>query len=147
MFNQKRGLSTVVTITLIMVISIVAVLILWTALRLLFDEVKGEATTSCLTAAVQPVGVCDSATGAVTVSNEGAEVLDGVKLFYYSSNAEDAESLVRDGNCVNIESRARKSCVPTQALDAGFVPTRVEVAAVTGDKVCPISNEGVSCAP
>lgn len=157
MFKEKRGLSDVVTVTLIILLAITAVVIVWVFVRSTLVDVGEEIQSgSCVTVDVKPVGTCNIANGAVTISNgPGDTTIKAVKLIYYVTTAENSESATRDGdaNCVDIGPLSQKRCSPADPDGTGpeqalpFAnPARVGVAAIIGDNtVCPATSSTVTC--
>lgn len=154
MIFQKRGLSDVITVALIILLAISAVVIVWTFVRATLQDVGEQVTASCIEANLKLVGKCNQATGEITVKNEGKDPIE-LKIIYYSSNADDAESEIRDGDCSgSIAPLAQQKCTPRDPDGIGplttlpsFTPTKAGVAAVIGDRSCPITATTVACEP
>lgn len=164
MIGKKRGLSDVVTVTLIILLAIAAVVIVWAFVRSTLEETGKEITGVCVTSSVKLLGICNATTGAVTVRNDGRETIN-VKLVYYATNAADSESETRDANdCIDIAPLVQQRCTPRDpdgaapagplpdvpdfnGAVAGGAPARVGVAAVAGTTTCPVSTESVNCVP
>ncbi|MDO8508099.1 MAG: hypothetical protein Q7S27_00275 [Nanoarchaeota archaeon] len=161
MINQKRGLSDVVTVSLIILLAIAAVVIVWTFVRPTLESTGKEiAGGNCLAVEVKVVSCTiprDAArlpNGPATVVVEngpGQTTVDKVKLVYYQTAAANSNSEIVDGSvsCDDIGPLARKTC--TTAL-AGIpyntvanAPAKVGVAAVLGERTCPVSTETVTC--
>ena len=158
MFGKKRGLSDVVTVTLIILLAISAVVIVWVFVRSTLLKVGGQIEGGqCISIDVKPVS-CTGGTGVVIVANgPGDTIVQKVKLIYYASGTSD--TAVRDADCINIEPLAQKTCIPQDPDAAGplqaipdFNPNvpdnqfeRAGVAAVVGDSVCSASTETVLC--
>ena len=163
MIREKRGLSDVVTVTLIILLAIAAVVIVWAFVRSTLEETGKQITGACVTTNVKLIGTCAASTGAVTVRNDGRQdAIDGIKLVYYETNADDSQSQTRD--CIGVTPTtslaplAQISCTPEAPVGgvavpdfngaaAGGAPVRVSAAPVIGDIVCPISPETVNCIP
>ena len=146
MIFQKRGLSDVITVALIILLAISAVVIVWTFVRATLQDVGEQVTTSCIEANLKLVGKCNQTTGGITVRNEGKDPISELKIIYYSSNADDAESEIRDGSCTgSIAPLAQQKCTP--ATLPSFTSTKAGVAAVIGDRTCPITATTVACEP
>lgn len=145
MIFQKRGLSDVITVALIILLAISAVVIVWTFVRATLQDVGEQVTASCIEANLRLVGKCNQTTGEITVRNEGKDPIE-LKIIYYSSNADDAESEIRDGNCGgSIAPLAQQKCTP--ATLPSFTSTKAGVAAVIGDRTCPVTATTVACEP
>ncbi len=143
MFSAKRGLSDVVTVSLIILLAIAAVVIVWTFVRPTLEGTgKQISSGNCLTVELKPVAPCLAATGIVQVENGAGEtIVDSVKLVYYDANG---NSETRESNdCTAISPLSRKTCTPTAAPPAGT--NRVAVAAVLGSNTCAASTETVVC--
>ncbi len=139
---NKRGLSDVVTVSLIILLAIAAVVIVWTFVRPTIEGTgKQVSSANCLSVTVKPVGTCAAGTGVVQVESGAGEVtVDKVKLVYYNA-AGDSEA--RDADCTAITPLSRKTCTPTGGPPAGSV--KVAAAAVLGTNVCSASSETVTC--
>ena len=162
MFGKKRGLSDVVTVTLIILLAISAVVIVWVFVRSTLLKVGGQIEGGqCVSIDLKPIGICTVTTGTggtVTVMNgPGGTTVDKIKLIYYATTSPTSESKIRDAdpNCVNIAPLAQISCRPVDpdgpgtenALPtfAGNNPARVGVAAIVGTITCTASTETVTC--
>ena len=89
MRNDKRGLSTVVTTLIIILLVIVAIGIIWVVVRGLLDKNTGsiDIQQKCLGATLEVISVSyDVPTGYhLIVKNSGTQVIDGFKYVYSSS--------------------------------------------------------------
>ncbi len=148
MLKQKRGLSDVVTVSLIILLAIAAVVIVWSFVRPTIEKTgKQIAGENCLTVDVKPIS-CDLTSNSVVVENgPGEATVDKVKLVYYQTAAggSNSEVIADATGCDDIAPLERKTCIVTNEPYGG-APAQVSVAAVLGEKVCPISTEKVDCA-
>ena len=153
MFSKKRGLSDVVTVTLIILLAIAAVVIVWAFVRSTLEDVGEEITGACITSAIKLVGTCASATGVVTARNDGRQdTIDSVKLVYYETVVANSAAQTRDTiGCTAMSPLAQATCSPIDPDGAGPLsaipvppPIRVGAAAVIGTTTCPVS-ESVIC--
>ena len=153
MFSKKRGLSDVVTVTLIILLAIAAVVIVWAFVRSTLEDVGEEITGACITSAITLVS-CNSAAGTAVVRNDGRQdTIDSVKLVYYETVAADSNAQTRDTiGCTAMSPLAQATCSPIDP-DGGVgplsaipvpPPIRVGAAAVIGTTTCPVS-ESVIC--
>ncbi len=161
MFRQKRGLSDVVTVTLIILLAIAAVAIVWAFVRSTLEETGKQITGACITTSAKLIGTCLASDGGVTVRNDGRQdTIEGIKLIYYETTADDSQSVTRDADCTNIAPLAQQRCTPQDpdgtgpqtavpdfdSVTAGNQIARVGSAAVVGGVVCPVSTETAVCA-
>ncbi len=158
----KRGLSDVVTVSLIILLAIAAVVIVWTFVRPTIEgTAKQVSSADCLSVNLKPIS-CDISEGnAVIESGPGQTSIDNVKFILYDAND---NSVVRDTGCTSqanggiMTPLSRRTCGPI--ADAGGstfyvnapppAPTdvvKVGVAAVLGDKTCQASTTIVTCNP
>lgn len=157
MINQKRGLSDVVTVSLIILLAIAAVVIVWTFLRPTLENTGKEiAGANCLTVEAKAISCAHTrtvpgditspvASTAVVVENgPGQTTIDKLKLVFYASAAANSNSDVVDGGtgCDSIGPLSRKTCAITGVRPNSF---RVSVAPILGDKTCAVSTETVTC--
>jgi len=153
MINQKRGLSDVVTVSLIILLAIAAVVIVWTFLRPTLENTGKEiAGANCLNVEAKAIscaftrdalGVITS-TAVVVENGPGQNTISKVKLVFYASAAANSNSDVADGGtaCENIGPLSRGTCTVAGARANSF---RVGVAPVLGEKTCAVSTETVTC--
>lgn len=131
---KKRGLSDVVTVTLIILLAVAAVVIVWAFVRSTLEEAGEEITLTCVTANLNAVS-CTAASGVTVVRNDATEgTVSSVKLVYY--NAAGATTSVDASGCTNIAPLGQGTCSPP-AAPTGAV--RVSVAPVIDGKTCPLS--------
>ncbi|MDO8508098.1 MAG: hypothetical protein Q7S27_00270 [Nanoarchaeota archaeon] len=142
MFMSKRGLSDVVTVSLIILLAIAAVVIVWTFVRPTLESTGKEiASGNCLAVELKPIS-CSLSDGTVRLINQGGQItVNSVKLIYYDNAGVSVGT--DDGDCNNIAPAQTQSCLPDNGIPAGAV--KASVAAVLGDKVCPISTTTVPC--
>jgi hypothetical protein len=92
--KSKRGLSTIVTTLIIMLLIMVAVGIVWFVVNNLIQESTGQVSTKtkCIGVSVTPIKVVSYSGGVyqVTLSRNAAdEEIGGVRLVFTSDEAED----------------------------------------------------------
>ena len=158
MFGKKRGLSDVVTVTLIILLAISAVVIVWVFVRSTLLKVGGQVEGGqCVSIDLTPLSCNSISNNTVIANGPGDTTVTKVKIIYYASAAADAVSETRDGNCI-LEPLSQKSCAPVDpdgtgpqmagpdlnGATAGTGIYRVAVAATVGESVCTIS-ESVIC--
>ena len=150
MINQKRGLSDVVSVSLIILLAIAAVVIVWSFVRPTLESTGKEISGgNCLAVEAQVIS-CTILAGVASVVVEngpGQTTIDSVKLVFYETAAANSNSQVVDGdaNCLSISPLARKTCTASVGSVFGGVPNRVGVASVLGEKTCLVSTETVTC--
>ena len=140
---KKRGLSDVVAVTLIILLSIAAVVIVWTFVRSTLEKTGSEITASCVNVDLRAIS-CDLTANTVTIENGAGEtVVDKVKIVYYDSVA--GTSSVQDptgGTCEGINALERTACT-TAAAPVGT--DQASVAPILGDRVCGVNTQKVDC--
>lgn len=138
---DKKALSGVVVTILIVLIAIIAVVILWSALRPAIEEGAGslDTSTGCLSLDLEIVDVVESDTD-VNVSikrNTGEGDLQKIKILFDGTSVgeEDASSLGE------LETK-------TFTVTDMTVPSKVEIAAMIGDDltVCGVADTWTSSA-
>ena len=141
---KKRGLSDVVAVTLIILLSIAAVVIVWTFVRSTLEKTGSEITASCVNVDLRAIS-CDLTNNVTVVENGAGEtVIDKVKIVYYNSVA--GTSSVQDptaGTCEGIKALERKACTTTLPVPAGT--DQASVAPILGDRVCGVNPVKVDC--
>ena len=144
MFGEKRGLSDVVTVSLIILLAIAAVVIVWTFVRPTIEGAGKQVKSggSCVGMDVAPES-CTKADGSVRVNLAGGEItLTTVQLIYYNAVGE-SKSVASTCTIAPLET---KNCLPTggpPVLTGGI--TKVAVAGVIDGKACPSSEVTVNC--
>ena len=147
MFRQKRGLSDVVTVSLIILLAIAAVVIVWSFVKPTIENTgKQISETNCFRVNIRPIS-CNLSSDSVIVDNGvGDSTINGVRLIYYKTSASDSESeVVTDvTGCSDIASLERKTCT-VSSEPFGGAPAQVSVAAILGEKPCPSSIQRINC--
>ncbi len=144
MFSAKRGLSDVVTVSLIILLAIAAVVIVWTFVRPTLEGTgKQISSGNCLAVDLRPIS-CIRSDGTTRVTNTAGEiVVDSIKLIYYDDAGNSGSA---DGDCNNIAPLQTRPCLPVGGVPTvGSGITKVGVAAVLGDKTCSVSTTTVAC--
>ncbi len=158
MFSAKRGLSDVVTVSLIILLAIAAVVIVWTFVRPTLEGTgKQISSGNCLAVDLRPISCSLSQQNVILENGPGQINVDGIKIILYDANS---NSVVRDTGCTSTTNQltplSRRTCGPNAVGGASTfyvnnappAPTdvvRVGVAAVLGDRICPASTETVTC--
>ncbi len=149
MFNsrEKRGLSDVVTVSLIILLAIAAVVIVWSFVKPTIENTgKQISESNCLGVNIRPIS-CNLTSNSVIVDNGvGDSKIDGIRLVYYKTIASDSESeVVTDATgCDNLRPLERKTCSVSDEPFGG-APAQVSVAAILGEKSCPASTQRIGC--
>jgi|SRR3989344_3277967 len=131
---KKRGLSDVVTVTLIILLAVAAVVIVWAFVRSTLEQAGEEITLTCVTANLKAVSCV---AGTVVVRNEATEgTVQSVKLVYY--DAADASASADGNGCTDITPFGQATCTPAP-LSASTGAVKVGVAPVIDGKTCPVS--------
>jgi len=150
---KRRGLSGVVTIILIILLVLVAIGIIWSAIRPPIEEVGERISGDCLTLNVEPLSCTDNGNGAYTVNfirNAGAGTLSDVSVVFYDTTNDQTQV---------VSWIANGGGLPLPELQTGLVTfnpalsnvDEVNVAAVTQPGDTPItckipeSRSPVSC--
>jgi len=142
---KKGGLSGVVTVILIILLVLVAIGIIWAAIRPPIEETGERISGDCLTLDVEALS-CAPATGdeyeVRFMRNPGAGTVNSVKMVFYNV---DDETRIVDYNLPLTELETVRE---TSTL-TGFVPVRFNVAAVISPGetpiTCEITNQPVDC--
>ncbi len=133
MINNKKGLSTVLTTLIIILLVLVAIGIVWVVIRGVLETGTGDIGTSvkCLDVDVKAtkvectVGLCNT----TVERSAGGEDISGINLIF---SEEDGEAnFVRDviGNIAPLESKTELN------VDTGLTtPNKVEVAVYFTDE-------------
>ncbi len=155
MFKEKRGLSDVVTVSLIILLAIAAVVIVWSFVKPTIEgtgkQIQGA--SACVNIEVKTIS-CKIADGSVVVENAGGDKkIEGVKIVYYASDATNSESDSRDTGCADpsnpISPLGRRTCGPLNGdipKFGGNNPVRASVAPIVEGKTCPASTVSAPCA-
>ena len=141
---NKRGLSKVVTVRLLLLLSIAAVVIVWSFVRPAITDVGQKISSECLTVSLDAVSCnADSIaeTLAVVVKNGAGQTnIAGVNLILYD---DDGGSEVGQGtNCANIGPLAQDVCdIPASITDIQSTLDKVGVAPIlANNEVCAESS-------
>lgn len=137
---KKRGLSDVVTVTLIILLAVAAVVIVWAFVRSTLEEAGKEVTLTCVTANLKAVS-CTATTGATVVRNDATEgTITSVKLVSYDTTG---TSTTQPNTCgtVTLEPLGQQTCTLTTPAPVA----KVAVAPVINGKTCPLSTP-ITCA-
>lgn len=136
---NKRGLSEVITVGLIILLSISAVVIVWSFVRPSLTNIGEQITSECLTISLKATS-CTAISGLTNVHNGAGETsIDEVKLIYYDAT----------GATQVISSTCTINPLETTGCSPATVPTgaiKVDVAAVLVDgRICPEFGTTVPC--
>ncbi len=150
MFSNKRGLSTIVVTLIIILISLVAVGIVWVVVRGLINSgTQGlDISAKCLNVDVEATAVACSSTGSSRMCNvtlkrtgTGSEAIGGVKLIFKNVTAGTSSGLISVPGDIGV-------LVTTTTLPQNTTlvnPDRVEVTAFFedasgNDQICGQTN-------
>lgn len=122
---DKKGLSTIVTTVLILLLSIAAVILLWTFIRPLITNAGQQATADCVTQQVSIVSAtCNSTTKNVHVVVQlDAGTLTQVKVMANTAAA---------GTVASITSASVPGQLGTQGYDVPYTSANPETVTVGG---------------
>ena len=146
---NKRGISAVVATILIVLLSVVAVVIVWAVIKPALEGAAEQAAVNCIDVDVQ-VESCNSTSGMVKVKvNSGAD-LSKLRILLYDAEGNTIGTLdtvdapVELGSNTYDVSRATFDggtlADVTQANVGGIIPLNDEE-----DKVCPATATKVAC--
>ncbi len=151
MFSQKRGISDVVTVSLIILLAIAAVVIVWSFVRPTLEGTGQQISNSgdCLALNVKAV-TCDAVGGySVVVENGAGAVTAGdIRLVY--SGPTGSQTVTTTG-CTSLSPLSSRTCAPASIPDlngatVGNGITMVAAAGVLGtNNVCAVSTAAVNC--
>ena len=153
MIMKKRGLSDVVTVTLIILLAVAAVVIVWAFVRSTIEEAGEDIKADCLKTNLKVISCGDGnilngveASPVIVESNAGGVNVDTVKLIYYD-NTGLSDSRDTSG-CDGLGPLDRKPCqpdtTPTNPVPAGY--NKVDAAAVIDGEACTPTGVPVTCA-
>ena len=146
MFRQKRGLSDVITVALIILLAISAVVIVWTFVRQTLESTGKEISSTCVRVDVRPISCSTSSPNVVVENGPGDITVDSVKLVFYDSTSSNSVIIDSATGCGNIGPLQRKTCTLTGIpAVGGATAAKVAAAAVVGAKTCPIGGVTVAC--
>src|SRR3989344_5042586 len=133
---NKRGLSEVITIVLIILLTLVAILIVWAFIRPTIESTGEQVGADCLLVELK-ARACNAADNRITVERgaDGA-TLDGLRFVF-----SDGSTL--DNNPADTLYGALPSPLESKvvAVNGDVLPnTDVNVAAKIGGQVCPVST-------
>src|SRR3989344_6254705 len=131
---KKRGLSDVVTVTLIILLAVEAVVIVWAFVRSTLEQAGEEITLTCVTANLKAVS-CVAASGAVVVRNDATDgIVESVKVITYDASG---TSTITAGSCdtTSIDPLEQATCTPANPV----LVTQAVVAPVIDGKTYPPS--------
>jgi hypothetical protein len=133
MIKNKRGLSTIVITLILILLSLVAVGIVWVVVNnIIKSGAKGiDTSAKCLNVNVEATAVkCAGTNCNVTLMRTGteSEAITGVKLVFKNSTAGTSSAVIDEPG--NIEVLAGKSI---NDVPAGIVPDKIEVTAYFED--------------
>jgi len=117
MISNKKGLSTVVTTLIIILLVLVAIGIIWVVIRGVIDTGSGQIDTgvACPLIDVKVINVssiCDSGSCDVTVyRSSGGEDFSGLKIVF--SNATDSNSVDYPNNVAQLQTVT----IPSQGVE------------------------------
>ncbi len=147
---NKKGLSGVVTIILIILLVLVAVGIIWAAVKKPIEETGEKLSADCLTLNVEAVSCNAAGTSVVVTRNAGAGSMTDLKLVFYESA--DGQGPTNTTIC---SDETADDCALTEldsttitVVSPGYTGS-FNVAAVTqpGEDpiTCEVSNSPVNC--
>jgi FlaG/FlaF family flagellin (archaellin) len=129
--TNKRGLSDVVTTVLIVLLTIVAIAILWSFLQPMFTKsgAKIQQAEACLSVNLEVTRCTAADAGVIVKRNPGVADLKSIKLIFDKG---DGTTSVQ--NCTASVPQELGSAVCPGSLTAiGFAPTKVSIAAGIAD--------------
>ena len=145
MFNNKKGVSGVVTVVILVALVLVAIGVIWGVVSNLLEEESEtvDVQSKCLDLVVRPVSAsCDASGCDVTIRRTaGGDDLGGVKIVYF--NGTDYSSVITETD--NIGELASQRYTHTSA-DIGINnPNKVEVTPYIRDstgneRICQNKN-------
>lgn len=149
MNNNKKGLSTIVATLLIILLTLVAVGIIWVVVR---NVVQGgseqiDLSTKCLATDVAATKVVDlnNTNFTVTLSRQGSgsDEIGGVKLAFTDANNSATSVVDVSGNIVSLNIITKNVTVDTTAVPN---PSKVSVTvyfldASGNEQLCPTPHE------
>jgi len=135
MFNQKRGLSTVVTTLIIILLVLVAIGIIWIVVKSVIEtgSKSVDYAVKCLNVDVRATSVaCDTSASAicnVTVSRKaGGDAISGIKMVFYNSSGISGAMNTIVGNINTVETKTIYSVNSNMGT-----PKKVDVSAYFND--------------
>ncbi len=148
---NKRGLSDIVTTSLIILLAVVAVVIVWSFVKPLIDQPGGDEAVSCLKVDIKPVE-CKIDYSASTVSNNKITLesgsqspkVDDVRFLYYDDKGYSITDGTRDMNCP-VKPLEKKLCQFAASMTPPPVRSnKVAVAAIINGNPCSPSVQ-ITC--
>lgn len=145
---NKRGLSGIVTVILIILLVLVAIGIIWAAIRPPIQETGDRLSGDCLTLNVEALACKNLPLGGqkeVTfVRNPGAGKLTDIK-FVFSNSSSGQTSVLNYGNTLT----ELQSDTKAVAVAAGFDKFNIAAVIQPGETpiTCEITNQPVTCTP
>lgn len=145
-FNEKRGLSDVISTVLIILLVLSAVVIVWVFVRQAIQNSGERINADCLTTEVEPVSCTNaSASGANVIYKyaRGDVAITGVKLIFVASDGStEVKSAVDVPGKFETKTDVRS--------DLGVLPVKLKTAAVvttasSNEMICPESTIVVDC--
>lgn len=151
---NKRGLSGVVTVILIILLVLVAIGIIWSAIRPPIQETGDRLSGDCLTLNVEavsckPNGVNPNAWDVTFRRNAGAGSLTGIKLIFTDDSGADAGTTFispTDGGALTELATQTMTVTPTGL--SGAINFNVAALIQPGETpiTCEVTNQPVNCA-
>lgn len=144
MVMKKRGLSDVVTTSLIVLLAIAAVVIVW---QFVLPVLKNTGTqmqgTDCLSVSLKPIA-CDVVANTVRVeAGTGSLTIPYVRVLVYDS-AGNTLSSEQAENCFNLAPLDVKTCTTTYDITAG-AGNKVAVAAILVNNMTCAASSQITC--
>ena len=142
--DNKRGLSDVVTVALVLLLSIAAVMIVWSFVLPMLQGIGDDVKVPCFNIDVKAVS-CDATGNTVTVSyGSGTNVtVNSVKLQFYNSAGNPVRTTTPTTGCTNLSPLDITQCNVADDIQAG---EKVAAAFVIGTKSCEATQQPVACA-
>ena len=135
MFKNKRGLSTVVTTLIIILLVLVAIGIIWVVIRGVIESGTQSAdfAVKCLAVDIRATAISCSGINTCNVTlnrKAGGEAIDGVKLVFYNTTTSTNTGVIPVvGNIAPLTT----STTSAQTTTGADYPNKVEVTAYFKD--------------
>jgi len=147
MINNKKGLSTIVTTLILILLVLVAVGVIWIVVKNIIDTGSEDVDVGakCLSVDVKATAVaCTGTTCAVTLSRKaGGDDIGGVKLVFGNASSGTASTTPTDisGNIAPLITVTQTGVDTAGVADSDFVGVTVYFADSSGnEKLCSTTN-------
>lgn len=142
MKTQKRGLSDVVTVTLIILLAIAAVVIVWAFVKSTLNQAGTEIkAASCVSVDITPMSCSYAGTTAIVVArNNGGSDVEDIKVLPYDASSVPL-GIVDTTGCTSTKALTQKTCTATIAAK----PAKIALVPVMNGKTCQPIPTTVPC--